>query len=408
MRYTIGFILFIFISYPTTTKGQSERLNVFINCECDVDYVRQHMTYVNFVRDQVQADVQVFVNQMGNGSGGKNYVLDFVGRADFESLKRKLHYETTPTMTNDEERSGLTQKIAAGILYFLMDTEDWADRIKISIVSEKQQREQVPAIDPWGNWIFELYGQGELEKESNESTIKYELGFNADRVTEEWRIRADFELNYLENIVKNDDERLISTRERYRGRGSVVKSLGQHWSAGLFLEVDHNTFRNIELSNTVRAALEFNIFPYSEVVYREITFAYYLGHVQNKYIEKTIYDRVREHLLNNAFAVQVRFRRPWGDIRSEIEASAYLQDFSKNRIQFENNLSIRIFKGLAVNFSSNLQIIRDQLSLPAGEASVEDLLLQRREVATDFEFNGGIGLSYTFGSAFNNVLNTRL
>ena len=50
------------------------------------------------------------------------------------------------------------------------------------------------------------------------------------------------------------------------------------------------------------------------------------------------------------------------------------------------------------------QIINDQISLPREEASIEDILLGQSQLATNFE----TGLSYTFGSLYNNVINTRL
>ena len=52
-------------------------------------------------------------------------------------------------------------------------------------------------------------------------------------------------------------------------------------------------------------------------------------------------------------------------------------------------------------------MIQDQLSLPAGNASLEEILLQQRELETDFELSGSIALSYTFGSDFANIVNTR-
>lgn len=71
-------------------------------------------------------------------------------------------------------------------------------------------------------------------------------------------------------------------------------------------------------------------------------------------------------------------------------------------------LSVRILKGLAVRFSGDLKFIKDQVNLPAGSASIEDVLLQQKQIATNYEMGFGVGLSYTFGSAFNNVINTRL
>ena len=51
--------------------------------------------------------------------------------------------------------------------------------------------------------------------------------------------------------------------------------------------------------------------------------------------------------------------------------------------------------------------IRDQLFLSAEGASDEEILLERRRLASDFDWNFGFGLSYQFGSIYNNVVNNR-
>jgi hypothetical protein len=51
--------------------------------------------------------------------------------------------------------------------------------------------------------------------------------------------------------------------------------------------------------------------------------------------------------------------------------------------------------------------INDQLYLPAEGATDEEILLRRRQLATSYRYRLSIGASYTFGSIFNNVVNTR-
>lgn len=77
-------------------------------------------------------------------------------------------------------------------------------------------------------------------------------------------------------------------------------------------------------------------------------------------------------------------------------------------MQFNSNFNVRVLKGLAVRFASRYEIIRDQINLPGGDASIEDVLLQQKQIATDYDLGFSVGLSYTFGSAFNNIINTRL
>jgi hypothetical protein len=75
---------------------------------------------------------------------------------------------------------------------------------------------------------------------------------------------------------------------------------------------------------------------------------------------------------------------------------------------FDSRLSVRVMKGFSVNLSGGFEVINDQISLPKGEASIEEILLGQRQLATNFETNLRFGLSYTFGDLYNNVVNTRL
>ena len=86
----------------------------------------------------------------------------------------------------------------------------------------------------------------------------------------------------------------------------------------------------------------------------------------------------------------------------------FLNDFSKNRISLRARANVRVIKGLSINASGSYEIINDQISLPRGEASIEDVLLGQSQLATNFEADLSFGVSYTFGSLFNNVINTRL
>jgi hypothetical protein len=105
---------------------------------------------------------------------------------------------------------------------------------------------------------------------------------------------------------------------------------------------------------------------------------------------------------------RLRVTQPWGSVFVLLEGSHYLHDFSKNRLEFFSNISVRVVRGLSFRISGGLEIIHDQLYLPRGEGSLEDLLLQQKQLATTFEYRGTMGFSYTFGSIFSNVVNTRL
>jgi hypothetical protein len=85
----------------------------------------------------------------------------------------------------------------------------------------------------------------------------------------------------------------------------------------------------------------------------------------------------------------------------------YLHDWSKNMISLGGNLSLRLAKGLNFHLSGGGSIIHNQLSLPKRGASLEEVLLRRRQIATSFTVYSYFGLSYTFGSIYNNAVNPR-
>ena len=59
------------------------------------------------------------------------------------------------------------------------------------------------------------------------------------------------------------------------------------------------------------------------------------------------------------------------------------------------------------NFGGGASLIHDQLGLVKAGATPEEVLLRRKELATQFEYFTMFGLSFTFGSIYNNVVNPR-
>ena len=408
IRKQLTFFILLFSFFSFTQEEKKSQLKLFVDCNCEKSYIRQEINFVNHVRDQAQANVQLFIYDIANGSGGRTYKLDFKGSGDYTSITENGNYDTNANMTADEVRNGLVASIKRGLLRFLIESE-MADDITYKVSnSGLAEQQDIDFNDPWNNWIFEVYGEAELNKESSRKEFEYELGFESDRVTEKWRIRTDVQMNQARSEFIRDDETFTSERFRYFGAGSIVRSLNDHWSTGIFAGLRHDTFTNLDFRYYFNPAIEYNIFPYKEVLRREIVFAYRVGYFHNDYIEPTIFNKMSEGIFNHSLDVQVRYRQPWGNIYSRLRASSFLDDFEKNRVQLFGRFSVRLIKGLSVRFSGNFEIIRDQINLPAGNASIEDVLLQQKQIATDFEVGFSVGLSYTFGSAFNNIINTRL
>ena len=109
-------------------------------------------------------------------------------------------------------------------------------------------------------------------------------------------------------------------------------------------------------------------------------------------------------MTSQTLSLNVRFRQKWGNISSYLNATQFLNDGSKKRLSLRSDLDIRVFEGLAVRLSGNINLIREQYNLAARSTSIEELLLQQRQIATDYKTSFSVGLSYTFGSIYNSII----
>lgn len=230
---------------------------------------------------------------------------------------------------------------------------------------------------------------------------------SAKKVTLEWKIIFRFFGNYNENVFRYPGTRLTSLSRSHGISSSIIKSLSEHWSFGFFTSYLSSSYKNLRQRFGGSPAVEFNFFPYSESTHHSFTVAYELKPQYVVYVEETIFNKTREWLWQHALTVGVAFRQPWGRLSVSVEASQYLHDFSKNRLIIFSGLSWRIFKGLSVNLFGQYSQIHDQLSLPKAGASPEEVLLRRKELATTYSYFVSFGISYSFGSLFTNVVNTR-
>jgi len=109
------------------------------------------------------------------------------------------------------------------------------------------------------------------------------------------------------------------------------------------------------------------------------------------------------HQIRIAYQIQEK----WGSVNLSMVGSNYFHDLSKSLIQLNASVRIRIIKGLSLSVNGGAAYINDQLNLAKGELSEADRLLRLKEQATSFNIQGGLSITYTFGSIYNNVVNPR-
>jgi len=395
---------------------QPKSLRVFLDCggrhTCDEEYIRTEIDYVDHVRDYTRSDVHLLVTTERTASGGESYTLAFLGQGAFAPLSDTLTVSILGTDTGNEQREKITRMIAVGLTPFLARTA-LAGRIRIEVDRNGHEPDQsVPVEDPWNAWIFSLGFSGSFESE--ESTKQYSTRNDvwANRTTEDWKVRLGTRIRYeLEKYQVEDGE---ETDEQLDGSltAFVAKSLGPHWSVGASVSGNTSSRENTDYSVGGHPTVEYNIFPYSESTRRELRLQYRIGAEYVRYADTTKYLLIDETLLAQGFEVRLDLRQPWGGSWGSFELKHYLTNFDESRLKFysieiDGGINLRIVRGLSVRMQAGVEFIHDQLYLPESEASDVDILLGRVRLPTDIAFQFEAGLSYTFGSIFNNVVNPR-
>jgi hypothetical protein len=77
-------------------------------------------------------------------------------------------------------------------------------------------------------------------------------------------------------------------------------------------------------------------------------------------------------------------------------------------LKFDIELDFRISSGFEFVLNSKIESIHDQIYLPRGDATIDEILLKRRQLATTYDVELSMGFRFTFGSIYNNIINERM
>lgn len=395
---------------PPRDPSPGSTLRVFLDCgACDFDHIRQEIPFVAYVRDPAQADVHVFVTAEETGGDGIQYQLSFLGRDEYATIEYSFERTVDRDATSFERRAAVTEAVRLGLVPYAVQTLAAADFSAVYSGEVDAGGGRQPARDPWRHWVFTAYvGDIQLDLESNRTVFDSRWGFFADHVSETWKLRVRPYFNYDFVRIEREDEPDVTSSIRRHGLDTyALRSLGPHWSIGAF--ADYITFNGQNLRHRFRGApaVEYSLLPYDQATRRAVTFVYQLEIAYADYFEETIFNRTEEWLLSQQLSASVAFRQPWGEVFAGLEGSHYFHDLSKRRAELDTYASVRLFEGLSLRLGGSLEMVQDQLSLPLGEATIEEILLRQRELATDYELSFSVALTYSFGSEFTNIVNTR-
>jgi len=375
--------------------------SVFLDCQVyNIGFLQKEIKFVNHVQTLSDANVLVLITKQDAETGVTQYTFSFKGQKEFQGDDDTLKYLAT---SEEETQKGLANTLRLGLMRYVGKTPI-SKEVSIRLLDTVKP---TAVEDKWNFWVFNMGVNSFMNGQSLMKSGDFSGNISANRVTEELKIRMSLRASHNKSTFTFGDEDIESVRNSQGFDGLIVKSISDHWSVGAYVAASSSTYGNTQHTISPAPAVEFNLFPYSESTKREFRFLYRLGFRAVKYREETIYEKTSENLLGQSLSAILEVKQKWGNLSASLTGSHFFHDFSKNRLRMNADLSLRLIRGLNFNIDGSYSIIHDQLSLPRGGATLDEILLRQKELATSFNYGFSVGLSYTFGSIYSKVVNPR-
>lgn len=393
----------------TSDSTRANAVKIFLDCnDCDMNYTRQQIPYINYVRDVREAEVYILVSRQDAGSGGRQFTFTFLGQGKYKGLNDTLTYTSSPDQTNTIIREKRTNMLKMGLMRYVAKTPLFHE-IEITHNRELESEE---VIDKWNYWVFELSTEPQFQSEEASKQLELRNSINISKVTPDMKLEIEMDHffnreKFIENVNTDSSSTSTYTTSGLMINNLFAKSLSEHWSAGLRWDLGSSTRENFNFRTDFLPSVEYDIYPYSEATHRQLRILYGAGVQINNYIDSTVYNKAKETLYLQRLNIAFQIQKKWGSINLLLIGSNYFHDLSKNRIELLSSINIRIVKGLSLRINGGIAHINDQLNLKKGDISEAERLLRLRELETKYRVEGGIELTYTFGSIYNNIVNPR-
>ncbi|MDO9339108.1 MAG: hypothetical protein Q7T72_01110 [Bacteroidales bacterium] len=404
MLLALTFSFFRAFSQETASQSDTLRkdaLNVFMEAS---DFIKKEIPFINYVRDIKVADVYIISTEENTGSGGSVSTFFIVGQGKYEGMADTLKCNFSPDETTDIRRAKQVKTMKMGLMRYVAKTP----LAQFMNINFSEPLSETVSSDKWNSWVYSANMQVYSYAEKSQKYGYLYGNLSANRITEKSKFESSLSISLQKNkTVYLDTLVYISEYRNENLNLSYVKSINDHWSAGGSTNIQISSYNNYDLNIKIMPGIEYDIFPYSESTRHQLRFLYQVGLEINNYSEETDRFKLKETLARQSLSASLTIIQKWGSVSSTLTWSNYFFDWSYNNLRLYTKATLRIIKGLSFSIQGNAALIHDQISLPIGNATLEDVLLQRKMQATNYSYWTSFGFTYTFGSIYNNVVNPR-
>jgi hypothetical protein len=395
----------------TPDSSQNMAVRAYLDCHewgCDRDYFVTEMPWVNWMRERQDAEIHLLVTSEATGSSGRRYHVTAIGQKQYAGRTDTLSWTANSNDSDDTRRKGLLRVISQVLLPYAAKTP-LASRLSVNFAAPSGPSPASSAArDRWNFWTYSISANGFANGEKRQSSGNYFSNVEANRTTEAWKIRLSGNFNYDQSKYSFSDGTTYTSLQRSFGLNAMtVKSVNAHWSVGGRANAERSDYFNTNMDATLAGAVEWDYYPYKDFTRRKFTVLYSVGMRHYRYRETSIYDKDTETRPLHSVSVGIARRQPWGSANVSINGSQYLNTLKYYNAGVHGGVDVRVGKGFSVNLSGSVSRVRDQLYLPRGEASDEEVIARQQALSTNFRYFVFTGVRYQFGSMFNSVVNPR-
>lgn len=385
------------------------RPSLFLSCplECFDAYLRQELSYFDIARDPHIADYTLVIVRQPAGSGGERFTLTISPRKASSLTPQPPQSFAVPQGTPAHTARQLLLQLILRVLRAELSGTAHEAAFELSLPARDgfalSQLE-----DPWNYWVVapEVNGSGEAGSGFYFGEITGALTLR--RVTElsKFRARGSYGRR-LSGYRLEEGNRVRGDVYRVEGRSLYARSVGHHVALGGVVTGRADEFENLRGHVHGGPLAELNFFPYSENATRQLRLAYQAGAWANWYLEENRANLMREVRPYHALSLIADVNLPWGSIQWIGQANSFMDRPSQYRLSTGAILSWRLFEGLAFNLEGEAAYVRDLINLRRRAITDTELLLWTAQQPTSFTAEFEFGLTYTFGSVHNTIVNPR-
>ena len=258
--------------------GPSPPLRIYLDCwQCDTDYLRQNLLFIEYVRDRAAADLHVLVTTQSTGGGGTAWTMNLIGLGRFHTRDHTVAFTTPQSATGDDQRREFARRFRLALAGYAADTAVARDlRVTFMPPAARTAAGMTPPVfDPWHGWLFRISGSANGNGEAATKAMSYRGSFSVSRVTESLKI--NFSINSSEtrrDFILSDGREVRSNSDSWNFNHTTVRTLAGRVAAGVRIAASHSSFDNRERALAVYPGVEFSLFSYGEYERRRLTVWY--------------------------------------------------------------------------------------------------------------------------------------